>query len=385
VKTTAANPIVVDDARYARARAATAGAMDMCYQCGTCSATCPMGSINGGGMVSARQLMRQAQLGIAGNGALWRCVACRACEERCPRGVNIVEAIMGLRALSFEEGTAPPEAHRLLWSTLEEGNPSGDPRAERAKWSEGLGLRDATAGTKTLLYVGCAASYDPRLQRVVRSLTNLLTASGVEFGVLGGKERCCGDSVRSNGERDYLDRLVGENVKTFAATGAETIVAVSPHCYDIFRNLYPKHGLTAEVIHSTQLLERLYDAGKLPTPARREGTVAFHDPCFLGRHNGVYEAPRRLLESVPGLELVELHDNKSNALCCGGGGGGMWRSEEGERLSDRRYNQAKAAQLTTLATSCPYCIQNFDDGARRFGGPKVADVTELLLPQGVSP
>ena len=392
-------PLQMNDRLAERLRVAGGGAPAACYQCGTCTATCPLLS-ELGQPYSARRLLRSAQLGAraavadgsAGSAAsspqsqadIWSCTACRLCESRCPRQVNIVEAIMGLRGAAFEDGLAPPELHKLLWSTLEEGNPFGNARSKRGAWTEGLNLPEAKDKAKVLLYTGCAASYDPRLRKAVRGLAGTLQAAGTTFATLGNAEACCGDSVRATGERAYLERLVAQNVKAFAASGAETIVAFSPHCYDIFRNLYPRYGLEAEVLHATQYLERLMDAGKLPKPARRDATVAYHDPCYLGRHNGVFETPRRLLESVPGLQLVEFKDNRQNALCCGGGGGGMWRKESGARLSDKRHAQARETGANLLATSCPYCVQNFEDGTKRFGGPAVLDVVELLKPQGVA-
>ncbi len=370
---------IADDERAERYRRATGGALDLCYQCGTCTASCPVVA-DGGRPV--RIILRRAALGLDASHDAWRCTACRQCEARCPRGVNVVEAIMGVRSVAFEDGAAPPEAHRLLWSTLEEGNPWGGARSRRGRWADGLPLKDATKGVRVLLYAGCAAAYDPRLTRVARALARLLLDAGLDVGVLGNREACCGDSVRSTGERAYLERLVAQNVKTFAETGAETIVALSPHCYDAFRNLYPRFGLTAEVVHATEMLARLADADRLPRPARRDARVAYHDPCYLGRANGVYEAPRRLLETVPGLELVELRDARENALCCGGGGGGMWRRDGGERTGERRYRDAAAAGVDVLATSCPYCVQNFEDAGRRARGPRVADVVDLLAPGG---
>lgn len=375
-----AEPAVeLDDALWERVYELTAGAMNPCFQCGTCSASCPLLS-QLERPFSARKILRRAQLGRRnGMEDVWMCSACRSCEVRCPRDVHIVEAIMGLRALAFKAGEAPPEMHRLLWSTLEEGNPWSGPRSERAKWSDGLKLKDAADGVDVLLYVGCAASYDPRLQTVARNTARVLRKAGVDFGVLGTQERCCGDAVRVTGERGYLGRLIEDNVQSFGATGASTVVAVSPHCFDMFRNLYPRYGLEAEVLHYTEYLERMLDAGDLKIPKVKRSRVAYHDPCYLGRYNGVFEPPRKLLESVPGLELEELTENKLNALCCGGGGGGMWREEGGERLSDRRVAQVKEADMPLLATSCPYCIQNFEDSARRLQGPRVVDVLELLV------
>lgn len=374
-----AEPVVLDDALWEKVTELTAGAMNPCFQCGTCSATCPLLS-QLGRPFSARKLLRRAQVGRGdGMEEVWMCSACRACEVRCPRDVHIVEAIMGLRSLAFQAGEAPPEMHRLLWSTLEEGNPWSGIRSERAAWAEGLKLRDAADGVDVLLYVGCAVSYDPRLQTVARNTARILGKAGVRFGVLGTRERCCGDAVRVTGERGYLERLIQDNVQTFGETGASTVVALSPHCFDMFRNLYPRYGLEAEVLHYTEYLERMLDAGELKIPKVKRARVAYHDPCYLGRYNGVFEPPRKLLESVPGLELVELRESRGNALCCGGGGGGMWREETGERLSDRRLVQAKEAETPLLATSCPYCIQNFEDSTRRLEGPRVVDVMELLV------
>ncbi len=371
--------VQLDDELWEKVYELTAGAMNPCFQCGTCSATCPLLS-QLGRPFSARKILRRAQLGRGdGMADVWMCSACRSCEIRCPREVRIVEAIMGLRSLAFKGGEVPPEMHRLLWSTLEEGNPWSGSRSEREKWSEGLKLKDAADGVDVLLYVGCAASYDPRLQSVARNTARILGKAGVDFGVLGIREKCCGDSVRVTGERGYLERLIEDNVKGFGETGASTIVAVSPHCFDMFRNLYPRYGLEAEVLHYTEYLERMLDAGELKVPKVKKSRVAYHDPCYLGRYNGVFEPPRKLLESVPGLELEELRESKLNALCCGGGGGGMWREEGGERLSDRRLEQVKEADMPLLATSCPYCIQNFEDSSRRLQGPRIVDVMELMV------
>jgi Fe-S oxidoreductase len=372
---------ILDDELWQRVHDLTSGAMDPCYQCGTCSATCPLLHYLGRPL-SARKILRRAQLGLEGLEDVWLCSACRLCEVHCPRGVNIVEAIMGLRALAFKGRRVPSEMYKLLWSTLEEGNPWNGPRSERSKWADGLRVRDATKGVKVLLYVGCAVSYDPRLQGVARSMVRALSRAGVDFGILGERERCCGDAIRSTGERGYLLRLIQENIRDFEETGAETVVTVSPHCYDIFRNLYPRYGLDAEVLHYSEYLERLLDSEALRPRRMRKTRVVYHDPCYLGRYNGVFEPPRRLLEAVPGLQLEELDETRLQALCCGGGGGGMWREEGGERLSDRRFLQAKEAGVPVLATSCPYCIQNFEDSGRRLGGPRVLDVMELLVKDG---
>ncbi|MFQ5838077.1 MAG: (Fe-S)-binding protein [Thermoplasmata archaeon] len=373
--------VELDDELWERVDELTSGAMSPCYQCGTCTATCPLLQ-HLGRPFSARRILRRAQLGLDGLEDIWLCSACGLCEVRCPRGVHIVEAIMGLRALAFKTGEVPPEMYKLLWSTLEEGNPWNGPRSERSKWAAGLKVRDAAKGVKVLLYVGCAVSYDPRLQGIAKTMARVLSKARLDFGILGDREKCCGDSVRASGERGYLVRLIEDNIRTFEETGAELVVTISPHCFDMFRNLYPRYGLEAEVLHYTEYLERLLDSEALVLPRVRKARVAYHDPCYLGRYNGIFEPPRKLLESVPGLQLEELEENKLNALCCGGGGGGMWREEGGERLSDKRFLQAKEAGVSMLATSCPYCIQNFEDSGRRMEGPGVVDVMELLAPRG---
>lgn len=378
--------IELNDARWEQIHLLTAGAMSPCYQCGTCTATCPILQ-QLGRPYSVRSIIRRAQLGQ--DGALddiWLCVACAQCEARCPRQVPIVETIMGLRALAFTERKVPAEMYDLLWSVLEDGNPWEGTRSKRARWADGLDLKNAAAGVKVLLYAGCAISYDAKLQRLARNMAAILTRAGVDFGILGEREKCCGDAVRVTGERGYLKRLIESNIKDFQQTEAEAIVALSPHCFDIFRNLYPTYGLETKVLHYTEYLEHLLDEGELPLPALPEGTaVAYHDPCYLGRGNGVFEAPRRLLQAVPGLKLTELRDNRANALCCGGGGGGMWLEPGGERLSDKRFAQAKEADVSILATACPYCVQNFHDSARRMGGPRVMDVLEILTNGGDQP
>lgn len=370
--------VELDDERWEQVHRLTAGAMSACYQCGTCTATCPLLQYLGRPF-SARTILRRAQLGLDGwPEDVWLCTACGLCETRCPREVHIVETIMGMRALAFQQRKVPPAVYKLLWSVLEDGNPWNGSRSRRALWAKGLDVRDAAQGVNVLLYVGCAVSYDRQLQRLAQNMVHRLSRAGVHFGILGEREKCCGDAVRVTGERGYLQQIIEDNIQQFKRTGAEVIVAISPHCFDIFRNLYPHYGLAAEVLHYTEYLERLLDSGSLRPPELREATVAYHDPCYLGRTNGVFEAPRRLLQSVPGLQLQELADNRMNALCCGGGGGGMWLEEEGERLADKRFTQAKAAGVSVLTTACPYCVQNFRDSAGRLGGPQVMDVLEIL-------
>jgi Fe-S oxidoreductase len=231
-----------------------------------------------------------------------------------------------------------------------------------------------------ILYTGCAVAYDPRLQNVARSVAEMLGLAGLDFRTLGIDEKCCGDSVFQVGEEGFLEELVTGNIKEFKEAG-ETIVTISPHCYNMFESVYPKYGEMIPAVHYTQLLADLVDKGTLkPNGSAAPTTVTYHDPCYLGRYHGIYEEPRKVLESIKGVNLVEMKDNRGNTLCCGGGGGLMWTEFEGDRPSRKRVTQASDSGASIMATSCPYCVLNFEDAAKTegVGSLKVKDVAEIL-------
>ena len=355
----------------------------ICYQCGTCTAACPLG-------VQVRKLLRDIQLGATdeaiGDPNVWSCATCKLCELRCPRGVDITDLLHSLRILAFESRKAPQKLEQALWGIYEQGNPHGGNKNERGKWAEGLNVPITGNGQKSskyLLYAGCAASYDPRLQNVARSVVEVLQKAGVQVSVLGENENCCGDVVYQIGEEGFLEELVQKNIKTFNDSEAETVITVSPHCLNMFKNIYPHYGKMPNVLHYTEILSEFIDHGELEVKrielVGAEGIqVTYHDPCYLGRYYGIYEEPRRILESIPGIKLTEMRDNKENALCCGGGGGQMWNENMTIRPSHDRVIQASES-ASVLATSCPYCIQNFEDAAKTKGlALKITDVSELL-------
>ena len=336
---------------------------------------CPMS-------ISIRRLLSGAQLGAkeSSSGApdLWHCATCRLCEVSCPRGVQVTDVVHALRVISFEEHKAPERLEKALWGVYEEGNSWGGKKGQRGAWAAGVPKAEPGRKTKFVLYTGCAASYDPRLQKVAKSVAGLLGAAGAEFQVLGDRESCCGDTVYQVGEEGFLQELVESNSKALGEAG-ETVVTISPHCYNMFESVYPKYGKAVPAVHYTQLLAELIDGGRLKPAGAAAAEVTYHDPCYLGRYHGVYEQPRKVLESIPGVRLVEMKASKANATCCGGGGGLMWTEFEGERPSRGRVAQAAETGASTLATSCPYCVLNFEDAARTEGsGVKVADVAELL-------
>lgn len=371
----------LDDVTWDRVVELTDGAARACYQCGTCTATCPWGRFDGEPL-SVRNLMRRAQLGLDGDGdadALYRCLTCRACEANCPRGVDIVGAMLGLREHAFDQGRAPGRLETALWSVYEEFNPWERPAGERGEWLDDVpdDIEVQVGGEADVLYyVGCAPSYDPALRGVPVAIVRLLDAAGVDFAVLGDDEVCCGDVVKQTGEPDFFAELAESNAAAFEATGASTIVTSSPHCSETFTADY---GLDGDVVHYTEFLAELVESGDLEL-GDIDRRVTYHDPCYLARGADVIDAPRRLLDAV-GVEFVEMAESGARTLCCGGGGGNMWlESELDERFADRRATQAEATGAEALLTACPYCVQNLTDGVKKTGtGLPVSDLAELLV------
>jgi Fe-S oxidoreductase len=234
-----------------------------------------------------------------------------------------------------------------------------------------------------LYFVGCYYAYDPRLQKVARSTAKVLQRAGVEFGILGSREVCCGESIRKTGNEELFKSLARENIKTFIDHGVRRVLVASPHCYHTFKNEYSEFMVNFEVVHITEYLQELIEQGRLKLDGKLAKKVTFHDPCYLGRHNGIYDPPRELLQRLSGLELVEMVDSREKSLCCGGGGGRIWmETPKEERFSDLRVAQARDVGAEVLATSCPYCISNFEESRLALegeGAPEVRDVTELIL------
>lgn len=356
---------------------AVPGTLTSCYQCGTCTAVCPMN-------VPVRSIMRGAQVGIrelAVREALWFCATCKQCEVACPRGVDITGVIHSLRGVSYKERKAPARLESALWRVYEEGTAWEGKKNERARWAEGLDVKVGKPA-KHLLYLDDAASFDPRLQRIAQSLVRIFQAAGVDFAVLGEKEKSSGDEVYQIGEEGFLEELAQSNIEAFKSVGAEDIITVSPHSNGVFREVYPRYGDLPPVLHYTEFLSGMVDQGLVKPGHALEGeglVVTYHDPCYLGRYGGVYEEPRKILESMPGIKLNEMDDNRSDALCCGGGGGGMFVESEGERPSHRRVAQAEESGASVMATACPFCVLNFEDGVKTVGSNiKVRDVAEIV-------
>jgi Fe-S oxidoreductase len=263
-----------------------------------------------------------------------------------------------------------------------EGNPLEGERKHRADWAKNLPVKTYEEGMEVLYFVGCYLSYDPRLKKVAKATTEILNKAGVDFGILGTKESCCGESVRKTGGEDVFKELAKQNIKTFIDNGVKKIVVSSPHCFETFKNEYPEFMVNFEVIHITQFISELIEEGRLELTGEYDKKVTYHDPCYLGRHNDVYDEPRNILKSISGLELSEMADTRKNSLCCGGGGGRIWMdTPKGERFSDLRLDQAKDIEAEVLVTACPYCITMFEDSRLNKeyeNALEVKDITEII-------
>jgi len=356
-------------------------AFKLCYQCGLCDTACPWNRVR---TFSIRKIVRQAQFGLAEieSENIWLCTTCGNCPQRCPRGVGIIDVGKSLRRIAAEAGVFPTPIGSVRASLGAEGNPVGEQREKRADWAEGLSIKTFTEGTEILYFPCCYPSYDPRLRKVATATANILQKAGVDFGILGPKENCCGESIRKTGEEELFKRLAKENIKTFIENGVKKILVSSPHCFHTFKNEYPEFKANFEVVHISQYLIELINEGRLEFTKEYGKKVTYHDPCYLGRHNGIYDEPREVLKKIPGLELVEMADSREDSLCCGGGGGRIWMdTPKGERFADLRLEQAIEVGATVLATCCPYCITNFEDSRLTLEDSEVIeikDITEII-------
>ena len=315
---------------------------------------------------------------------VWSCTTCGACMQECPVDIEHIDHIVDMRRnLVMAESRFPQEAGSLLRNLESSSNPWGQPQGQRADWANGLGVRVLEPGDpapEVLYWVGCAGSFDDRAKKISRSLATILKMAGVDFAILGPRELCSGDPARRIGNEYLFQMLAEQNVETLGESGVTTIVANCPHCFNTLRNEYPDYGGTYEVVHHTELLARLLREGRLKPGGRVDELMAYHDPCYLGRHNQVYDEPRDVLSHVPGVRTVELPRHKERGLCCGAGGARMWLEERiGRRINVERTDEAVATGIQTMGVACPYCLIMLDDGTKARGTDlKVLDVAQVL-------
>jgi Fe-S oxidoreductase len=359
-------------------------AFKYCYQCGLCDTVCPWNRVR---VFSMRKLVRQATFGLTEieSEEMWRCTTCGRCPQRCPRGVGILEVGVAARRVATEFGVFPDSVKPLRGisaSLVAEGNPLNGERAKRAEWAQGLSVKPFEEGMEILYFPCCYLSYDARLKKVAKATVQILNKAGVDFGILGSEENCCGESIRKAGDEELFKQLARANIKTFIDRGVKRILVSSPHCYHAFKNEYAEFKVRFDVIHISEYLFELIGSGRLKLSGEYAKTVAYHDPCYLGRHNGIFDPPRESLKKVAGLELREMPDTHADSLCCGGGGGRIWmETPKKERFSDLRVEQAIDVGAEVLATACPYCITNFEDSRlNRSDSDAIAikDITEII-------
>ena len=381
-------PIEIDDALWEELIEITDGKAAPCYQCGVCTAACPWGLVRDEPL-SVRSIMRGAQLGLLeAEEAIWLCTACGQCEIYCPRGVPIVEVFQSLRQHLWERRKIPAGLTPILWSVYWNNNPLSQPPSQRMDWADGLNLQifDSTKH-EILLYFGCTASYDSRAQSVARAIVEVLRAADVSFGILGEEEPCCGEAVLRLGHFPYFQDVAQHAVDIFEKFDVSKLVALSPHCYDVFRNHYPHINESFEPLHYTEYIANLIEANRLALEGSLSSKISFHDPCLLGRVNELTDPPRAILETVPDAQVIEMPHFGPDTLCCGGGGGRMWmETPPGERFSDLRVQEALDVGADIIATACPLCISCLEDSIGSMGVTKlkvrdIAEITQMALGQ----
>ena len=384
-----------------------------CTECGRCTASCPANLTGktlspkdvildlkahllekgdamrtGNAEAMANEKWVQLPGGVIRTEDLWSCTTCMACVEECPVFIDHVRKIVDMRRnLVLAQGSFPEESSGMLKNIETNYNPWGLGWDQRARWAEGLDvplLSDlATAGetVEVLYWVGCAASFDDRNRKVAQTLVRLFQRAGVRFAILGPEEKCTGDPARRLGNEYLAQTMIRANVETLNRYAIRTIVTACPHCFNTLRNEYPDFGGKYEVVHHSVYLERLLKSGRLTPTKEIQGLLTYHDPCYLGRYNKVYEEPRDVLVHLPGVRLVEMRAHGKRAMCCGAGGARMWMEERvGEKVNHRRLDHVIESGAKGVAAACPYCLIMLDDAAKTKNREDIVrfDIAELV-------
>jgi Fe-S oxidoreductase len=363
------------------------GSLEWCYGCGKCVPVCPLDMV---GDYGPRKIHRKVQTGtdLRVDPDLWLCTTCGNCVRVCPKGVDMVAVMPAVREAALAGSQVPPELQEVFEKTFRHGNALGQNQRRRAQWADGAGVPVRILGREpghvdVLFYVEDYWSFHPRGQDAARAFARVASALGLDWAILGPEEKTLGDSQRLAGELGLFDALVDDVTAVLSKYEFNRIVTPDPHAFNALVSEYPKRGHRFDALHYTQLLAPLVSglSWRKELPLR----VTFHDPCYLGRTHGEYDAPRALLQAIPGLELIEMDRCRENAYCCGGGGGGMWldsftREFTSERLAERRVREAAATGADVFAVCCPYEVSRFSDAAKSTGNEhlRVLDIIELV-------
>jgi len=391
--------------------------LDACTMCGRCTSVCPAHAT--GKPLDPREIVLKsgevmaatgtpqvspplgvvAEITVSANSLfervtpeeVWACTSCKACDEICPVNIEILDKILDMRRyLSLMESNFPTELGNAYRSMENSGNPWGMSQADRGDWAEkfeGIEILDGSSPLEAeyLYWVGCAGSFDDKNKKVTQAMAQLLQRSGISFSILGPSELCTGDPARRSGNEYIFQMLAMQNIETLNGMGVKKIITQCPHCFNTLANEYPQMGGNYEVVHHSQFLEFLIDSGKLDlSNAKLEERVVYHDSCYLGRHNDVYMAPRNVIGSLGGIEIVEASRNGTQGMCCGAGGGRMWMEEStGKQVNVERSQELLRTGATKIAVACPFCYIMIDDGVKSQGVTeeevKVADISMHIL------
>jgi Fe-S oxidoreductase len=356
-----------------------------CIQCGKCTGGCPV-ALNS--PLNIRRLMQEALVRdnlecIFEKEELWACSSCKTCTIRCPRQLRPSDLIVGMRTALIEEGHIPKTIIDALESAYKYGNPWGAMKNERSEWAEGLDLKVFSQGDQAehLYFLCCTAAYDTRVQNVARSMVACFRSVGLDFAILGNEEACCGSEIRRMGEEGIFEMLMEQNTEGFKNSDVSSIVTTSPHCYNAIKNDYGQEDLM--VRHYTQVLVEAIEQNN-PFSRKMEKVITYHDPCFLGRQNEIFDEPRTILKSIPGITFIDFDRSREKSLCCEGGGGRMWveASDQGPRSAEIRVRDAVDMGAEIIATACPFCLLTLEDAVKTTGYEekmKVMDISEILV------
>ncbi|MGZ6225828.1 MAG: (Fe-S)-binding protein, partial [Syntrophales bacterium] len=368
-----------------------------CTECGRCQIACP--ATNTGKPLNPRQIIHDLKINLLVNGPavkksqeptlplignsgegsitedqIWSCTTCGACMEVCPVFIEQMPKILQLRRYLVEMTAHFPEELLNFFENMEQrSNPWGIAPAERTKWCSQMQVKSFDGTTEHLFFVGCAGAFDSRNKLVTVNLAMVLDAAGISWGILGRDEMCCGDSLRRLGNEFIFDRMARDNVRMFKDRGVKKIIAMCPHCYSTLNNDYKQYGFDGEVIHHTDLINALLRTGKLKLKNKVNlGKIVFHDSCYLGRHNDIYDSPRNIINQVTGKPPEEMERNRNNSFCCGAGGGRMWMEERlGTRINLERVSESLKKNPDTGCVACPYCMTMFEGGLKDKNAAKV--------------